>query len=84
MTLKGLKYVRYGCNFLIGLDGNDMDVEQFELDLVKFIKSGLRLDYKNFKYNRAVSTTPDKEYVVFLGTEIYVAPLISSPGHHLN
>ena len=78
----GVRYVRYGNTFLIGVHGTESDVDQLEVDLVRFIKMRLHLPYKNFQYNRALATSPEKEYVVFLGAEVYVAPQISSPGLH--
>lgn len=75
-----MRYVRYGTNFLIGVNGLETDMEQLEIDLLHFIKRKLHLNYKQLRYNRAAASSPEKEYVVFLGAEVYVAPQISSPG----
>eukprot|EP00210_Caulerpa_lentillifera_P004427 g4224.t1 len=80
ISLKNVQYIRYGSDILIGIKGLEIDMDQLEVDLVKVFKSQLSLDYKQFQYNRASASSPEKEYVVFLGVEIYVAPQISSPG----
>jgi len=79
-SLVGLRYVRYGANALIGVKGSRDDCERVERDLQHFLKSDLRLDRKNLIFRDACATTPDKEYTVFLGAEIYVAQQISPPG----
>eukprot|EP00803_Ostreobium_quekettii_P005045 evm.model.scf_116.7 EVM.evm.TU.scf_116.7 scf_116:65647-71826(+) len=79
-SLISIHYVRYGANFLIGVNGSKRDCQLLEHDLRKFLKSELRLEPKNSSFVMAPASTPDKESVSFLGAEIYVAQQISPPG----
>lgn len=80
ISLKNVCYIRYGSDIMIGIKGLELDMDQVEVDLVKIFKTQLFLNSKRFLYNRASASSPEKEYVVFLGVEVYVAPQISSPG----
>lgn len=79
-TLSGIRYVRYGGNILIGIVGSSEDALRVEKDLQWFVRSQLMLPTKGAYSKIANSSTPDREYVLFLGAEIYAAPEISSPG----
>ncbi|GMH44193.1 hypothetical protein BSKO_12127 [Bryopsis sp. KO-2023] len=79
-TMAGIKYVRYGGNFLIGINGSSDDAVRVEKDLQWFVRNELALPTKGAYSKIASSSSPDKEYVMFLGAEIYVAPQLSIPG----
>lgn len=79
-TLSGVRYVRYGGNLLIGINGSSEDAVRVEKDLQWFVRSQLMLPTKGAYSKIASSGVPDREYVMFLGAEIYVSPQITSPG----
>ncbi|CAD7705294.1 unnamed protein product [Ostreobium quekettii] len=79
-SLTGIRYVRYGANFLVGVNGTRRDCHNLEQDLRAFFSSTLKLQHKKATASTACASTPDKEYTVFLGAEIYVAQQIGPPG----